>query len=373
METYRAIGVMSGTSLDGVDLAYCVFTKTANGWSFKILEATTRSYPENWKDSLKNAAKLSGDQLISFHMAYGHFLGNIVKDFIKNHKINKKDLLIASHGHTVFHKPDYGYTFQLGHGTAIVANTGCNTVSDFRSADVALGGQGAPLVPLADRELFADYDACMNLGGFTNISYDSNQHRIAFDICPLNFVLNRLVRNARIQGNVYDYPDQNNKNILDFDPSGRIAQSGNLDKELLLNLNSIPYYHQTPPKSLGEEWVNEFIQPLLSPSGAALEDLLNTFCHHAAYQIAKVINGIPNCNDVLISGGGAYNSFFLELLRKNVESHIALTIPENEIINFKEALIFAWLGILCMRKEHNCLASVTGASTNAIGGSIHWV
>ncbi len=363
MKTYRAIGIMSGTSLDGVDLAYCIFRKTDDVWLFDIIKANTIAYPADWKDKLKHAGQLTGDQLMSLHMAYGLFLGEQVSGFINDHQIDKKDLLVASHGHTVFHKPEHGYTFQLGHGAAIAASSGCNTISDFRSADMALGGQGAPLVPIADRELFGDYDACLNLGGFTNISYDLNQQRIAFDICPLNFVLNRLVRNARILDKT---------GILDFDPSGRIARSGLLDGELLEKLNGIPYYLQQPPKSLGEEWVNEWIQPLLERPDNQIKNLLHTFCHHAAFQIAEIIKRIPNCKNVLISGGGAYNSFFIELLRNNVGSHITLSIPEKQIIDFKEALIFAWLGVLCLRKEHNCLASVTGASKNVIGGSIHF-
>ncbi len=363
MKTYHAIGIMSGTSLDGVDLAYCVFRKTDDGWLFDITKANTIAYPANWTDKLKHAGQLTGDQLMSLHMAYGHFLGKQVSGFINDHHIDKKDLLVASHGHTVFHKPDQGYTFQIGHGAAIAASSGCNTVSDFRSADVALGGQGAPLVPIADRQLFAKYDACLNLGGFTNISFESGGQRIAFDICPLNFVLNRMVSNAQIQGNT---------GLLDFDPSGHIARSGLLDGELLRKLNGIPYYLQEPPKSLGEEWVNEFIQPLLSGTDSGVEDLLHTFCHHAAFQIAEIIKRIPNCKNVLVTGGGTYNSFFIELLKDNLGSHIKLSIPDKQIIDFKEALIFAWLGVLCLRKEHNCLASVTGASKNAIGGSIHF-
>ena len=373
MKTYNAIGIMSGTSRDGMDIAHCVFSESESGWKFDIMQATTKHYPQLWKDRLEGASKLSGDQLMLLHMEYGHYIGKCIKDFITTNPINTKDLIIASHGHTVFHKPDQGYTFQLGHGAAIAASSGYTTIADFRSADVALGGQGAPLVPLADKKLFSDHDACLNLGGFTNISYEADGKRIAFDICPLNFVINHLVRKASIPASSFeDSQHQHQGATLDFDPSGRIAQSGNLDKDLLLNLNSIPYYHQPPPKSLGEEWVNEFILPTINRPDTPLEDILQTFYHHAASRIAEVVHKIPNCKDVLITGGGAYNKYFFGLLQEYVSEAIDLYIPEPAIIDYKEALIFAWLGVLCMRKEHNCLASVTGATTNCICGSIHW-
>lgn len=352
----QAIGLMSGTSLDGLDICCATFERSETGkWTFKIDATEGFCYKD---PSLKyklgtGAQQMSALEFITFHSEYGFFLGECVNDFLKRHNNLHPDI-IASHGHTIFHEPNKKIMYQIGDGAAIAATTHIPTVSDFRRMDIMLGGQGAPLVPIGDRLLFSDYTFCLNIGGFSNISYEQNNKRIAFDISPVNYVINRYCR----------------KIGLEFDRNGEIARRGNIDQQLLQQLNALDYYHQEPPKSLGREWVEKHVFPLLDNSGLSLEDLLRTYYEHASYQLKVVIDKAQKGEHptLFVTGGGAYNTFLIERMKELTQCEIV--IPSAQILEYKEALIFAFLGALYMAGENSCLQSVTGASQDNIGGML---
>lgn len=341
-----AIGAMSGTSLDGIDLALCRFTSSDSGWSYGMLAAKTFEYSSVWKSKLQEAPNLSAQDFLLFHNEYGCYIGKLIHEFLKD---KEQPSLVASHGHTIFHQPKKKFTFQLGHGASIAATTGISTISDFRTLDVALGGQGAPLVPIGDKLLFREFDYCLNIGGFANISHQLNGDQLAFDICPANMVLNQLAQ-AKNQ---------------EFDFDGNIGASGQVNSELLSILNKLPYYQQNYPKSLGREWVESNLTPYLINSGLSIEDQAATIYEHITDQISLNlgVNG-----KLLITGGGAHNTFLMENLRRKTTCEI--TIPDPNLINFKEALIFAFLGVLAFEGQINVQATITGSSTDHIGGMV---
>lgn len=342
-----AVGLMSGTSLDGLDICYAEFLFENNQWHFNILQAETLPYEEDWYQQLNNAIKLSGEELMALHSEYGFYLGKKVKNFIQKNKIQNVDV-IASHGQTIFHQPNRKFTTQIGDGRAIKIETGIPVIYDFRSQDVLLGGNGAPLVPIGDEYLFAEYDACLNLGGFSNISLRSKGKRIAFDICPVNVVLNYFAQ----------------KFSEEYDEGGNFARQGEINYEQLEQLNQLEFYQQKHPKSLGMEWVNEFVIPVLTDSP---ENNLATFTEHIAVQISNTINAYK-IKKILITGGGTYNSYLIEKLKEKTKAEII--IPTKEIINFKEALIFAFMGVLRLNGLDNVLSSATGSKANHSSGII---
>lgn len=344
---------MSGTSLDGVDIALCEFHHVHQQWTFQILKAETIPYSEEWKNRLSGVEKGTAFDLALTDSDYGHLLGQLCKSFIDRQRI--KPDFIASHGHTIFHQPGQHLTCQIGRGSAIAAVCEIPVICDFRSLDVALGGQGAPLVPIGDHYLFPEYDFCLNLGGFANISFENNDQRIAFDICPVNIVLNYL----------------SGKIGSSYDKDGIHSRSGKINQELLSHLESLEYYHRPPPKSLGKEWVVEIIHPLLQSSGLPVRDQLATFSEHIALQIARVTRSEKSgkTGKILLTGGGTFNKFLIGKLEKYCVQRIV--IPPDFIVNYKEALIFAFLGILRWQNETNCLKSVTGAMKDSSGGAIY--
>lgn len=344
---FHAIGLMSGTSLDGLDICFAKFEKNST-WNFEIVKAETIPYSKNWENRLRNSIHLSSEELLELHSEYGFYLGKSVQDFIQKNQLTDIDL-IASHGHTVFHQPEKKFTLQIGDGRAIKLETNLPVIYDFRSQDVLMGGDGAPLVPIGDELLFSQYDACINIGGFSNISLKINGKRIAFDIAPVNIILNQLAQKF-------------NKN---FDENGDLARKGKMSKTLLSNLNALPFYHQPFPKSLGVEWCNENIFPLIE--NIETIDILTTFTEHAAQQISKVINK-HQLKNVLFTGGGTYNHYLIEKIREKTAADII--IPENDIIEYKEALIFALMGVLRLTNEVNILASATGSLHNHSSGII---
>jgi anhydro-N-acetylmuramic acid kinase len=346
MKALTVIGVMSGTSLDGLDLVCCTFSNYNNQWNYSLQAATTIPYNEVWLKRLSNLHKQPMFVLPKTDAFYGKYIGQCINSFIKQNNIQPN--LIASHGHTIFHNPAENYTTQIGSGAAIYAETGIATVCDFRSVDVALGGQGAPLVPLGDELLFYNYNCFLNLGGFANISYTSAGVRKAFDICACNIVLNQI---AHTLG-------------LPFDDSGNVARSGNIDEQLLNELNALPYYQKLGAKSLGREWVEQNIFPIFYKYTASPEDLLCTFCEHAAIQIGPTLH-----QQTLVTGGGAYNQFLIERIQAYAKA--SLHIPKDNIIQFKEAIIFAFLGVLNISGINNALTSVTQAKQSSIGGALY--
>ena len=347
---FTVIGVMSGTSLDGLDIACCRFTFAKNTWHYAIDQAETVPYTTAWKKRLSSVERLSALDLALTDTEYGHLVGRLVKDFIRRKRV-KADF-VASHGHTIFHQPHKGMTFQIGLGAAIAAECGLTVVSDFRTSDVAMGGQGAPLVPVGDRHLFGQYTYCLNLGGFANISFESRSKRIAYDICPVNIVLNHLAGKAG----------------MEYDQGGSLASQGKLNLDLLSALDRLPYYSQKPPKSLGKEWVISEFFPVLNCFRIPLKDKLYTVCSHMAFMIASATRSHEK-GTILVTGGGAYNRFLVENLR--MQTPHTLFIPDNLTVSFKEALIFAFLGVLRMTGQPNALRSVTGAKHDTIGGAVY--
>ncbi|MFD2568073.1 anhydro-N-acetylmuramic acid kinase [Pseudotenacibaculum haliotis] len=342
----HAIGLMSGTSLDGIDLVYVYFPSQRED-EFEIIASQTIDYSPEWKLKLKTAIDLNEKALIELDAAYGRFLGEQINKFIHQHEIQTIDF-IASHGHTIFHQPEKGITKQIGNGQYIADATNFLVVCDFRTQDVQLGGQGAPLVPIGDRILFSNYDACVNLGGFANISYEQGSNRIAFDICPVNVVLNHYSQ----------------KLGYEYDNGGILASQGKVNTKILSELNSMAYYEKSPPKSLGIEWVNDKIFPVVETLKDH-RDVLRTFVEHVTVQIA---NSIGQFQKVLFTGGGVFNEFLIENLKRKVNAEIA--IPSKTIVDYKEALIFALLGKLRLEEKSNCLSSVTGAKRDHSSGQI---
>ncbi|MEO9570734.1 MAG: anhydro-N-acetylmuramic acid kinase [Polaribacter sp.] len=342
-----AIGLMSGTSLDGIDLVYVKFDKKKYQ-NFEILHSETVSYSKEWMFTLQNAIHFSSSDLKKLDVNYGKHLGSVINSFIKKFRIDLIDF-IASHGHTVLHQPEKGITLQVGSGKEIANVTKQKVVCDFRTQDVELGGQGAPLVPVGDELLFSDYDYCLNLGGFSNISYHKEGKRIAFDICPVNIVLNKYAKELGFE----------------YDDKGKIAASGTFLMQLESELRMLDYYKQLPPKSLGLEWVQKEIFSRLESSKRKPEDLLRTFTDHIAREIAKVL---PKGVKVLVTGGGAFNEYLIYKI--NFNKKVNLIIPSIELTDFKEALVFAFLGLLRIDNQVNCLSSVTGAQKDHSSGKV---
>lgn len=350
------LGVMSGTSLDGLDLALCRFINSDRKWNYDIISAETILYPEFWQLNLRNACQLNGEELLLLNNSYGNFIGHSVKKFLSG---KEKPELIASHGHTIFHQPEKRLTFQLGNGACIAASSSITTICDFRNLDVALGGNGAPLVPIGDMYLFPEYEYCLNIGGFANISYKTEHKQntksskvIAYDICPANIILNIL----------------SGEKGASFDKNGDIGKRGNINSALLEELDSLNYYKMKPPKSLGREWMENEMLPVVQSYNIPTEDKLRTVYEHIAKQISA---SVKNKGSILITGGGAKNRFLIERISFFCKNPVH--IPSPDIIDFKEALIFAFLGALCLNNQTNCLASVTGAEKDNIGGVLYRV
>ncbi|ARV06388.1 anhydro-N-acetylmuramic acid kinase [Polaribacter sp. SA4-10] len=342
-----SIGLMSGTSLDGIDLVYAEFAVN-NYIKFKILHSETVSYSRKWKETLQNAIHFSSDDLQRLDIEYGVLLGDVINDFIDKFSIENIDF-VASHGHTILHQPEKGITLQIGNGQIIADKTKQKVVCDFRTQDVKLGGQGAPLVPIGDELLFGNYDFCVNLGGFSNVSFNKEGKRIAFDICPVNIVMNLYAQ----------------KLGFEYDESGEIASRGKINTVLLNKLNSLDFYDKEPPKSLGLEWVQQKIFPLIDSLETDVSSVLRTFVAHIAIQVSKVI---ANNNSVLMTGGGVFNQFLIKCIEE--KSNIKIEVLNSEIINFKEALVFSFLGLLKLDSQVNCLSSVTGSKMDHSSGEV---
>jgi len=350
---YNVIGLMSGTSLDGVDLAHITFHLDNNKWSFEILESETIGYSENWINKLKVAVDYSDAELEKLNQDYTKLLASIIVAFVDKHHIENLDA-VCSHGHTILHQPKNGITLQIGNLPEIAAFTNQTVVCNFRVQDVKLGGQGAPLVPIGDRILFSDYDYCMNLGGFSNVSFEQNGERIAFDISPVNTVLNFYA----------------NQLGLKYDDKGQLSRTGIINKLLLNELNSLEYYNQPFPKSLGFEFVKGVVLPIIEKYEIRIEDKLRTFTEHIAYQTSLALP--TKKGSLFITGGGAYNDFIIERVQSYL-TEMKIIIPSAKILEYKEALIFALLGILKLRGEINTLCSVTGAKMDHSSGEIYTV
>lgn len=350
MRDFKVIGLMSGSSLDGLDIAYINFSHDKKRWFFQILEAGNIPYTNYWKERLSEAYNQKPEDLKQLDIEYGRYIGDITKKFISKYEMSPK--LIASHGHTIFHRPEERFTLQIGDGQEIANATGIMTINDFRTEDVKKGGQGAPLVPIGDKYLFADYPICLNIGGIANLSYDVDGKRIAYDICIANQLLNYLA--GRLG---YDY-----------DKNGEFARKGAVDQELFNKLNDNKYYCQKAPKSLGREFFENVQREFIDSCSSDTKDLLATATEHIAYQIVKATEHL-DATKMLISGGGAKNDYLIERISRLSKHEIV--IPDSMIIDYKEALIFAFLGVLKMEGKVNVLSSVTGAESDGSNGKVY--
>lgn len=360
---YRCIGLMSGSSLDGLDIAFVEFHENAGKWTYSILEADCYPYPESWTARLKNAITLSALDYQLLHTDYGHYLGQQVNHFINRHNLQYKVALIASHGHTTFHIPARKMTAQLGDGAAIAAETQLPVVTDLRALDVAFGGQGAPIVPIGEKLLLNDYDYFLNLGGIANISFNSKNPDtayIAFDVCPANRVLNLLA----------------NEVGREYDEGGQMAATGKVNFPLLEELNSLDYYAQPYPKSLANDFGTDTVYPIIKKAGLSPEDAIRTYSEHIIYQIGRSIGPAGHEHTkgrLLITGGGAFNDFLVGGLQRVLkEPGIEVVVPDKNLVNYKEALIMALIGVLRWRQEYTVISTVTGAGRDSIGGAL-WI
>ncbi|TAH25402.1 MAG: anhydro-N-acetylmuramic acid kinase [Cytophagales bacterium] len=356
------IGLMSGTSLDGLDIALVKFNfQKDNYWKHETIATKTINYSTKEQKRLAEASISSPIDLIKTSNWFGDFCGDAINEFIKFHQVNID--FIASHGHTVFHMPAEHYTLQIGNGANIYAKTAIPVIADFRTVDIALGGQGAPLVPIGDKLLFSDFELCLNLGGIANISFEKNKEYIAYDICPINIVLNYLCKQISPE--------------LAYDNEGGIAQSGVIIPLLLKKLNSLDYYHAPYPKSLGKEWVDKDFFPIIKQFELEkVADLLHTCVVHFSEQIARVAldfsaSSVKKKPNLLVTGGGAFNKFLIHHIEQRLGNHIELVVPDSKIINYKEAIIFSFLGLLRICNSTNAIQSVTGARQDSIGGAIY--
>jgi anhydro-N-acetylmuramic acid kinase len=354
---YKAIGIMSGSSLDGLDIAYVNLHETGGKWNYEIIAAECYKYTAEWKKELFHATQLSALDYQLLHTDYGRYIGEHVNQFIETYSLHRKVDIIASHGHTSFHLPQQKMTAQLGDGSAVAAVTQLPVVSDLRALDIAHGGQGAPLVPIGEKLLFDEYNYFLNIGGIANITAKNKEGYIAFDVCSANKVLNML---AEEKG-------------LEYDAEGKIAALGSIDENLLNELNALEYYQQLFPKSLANSFGTEVVHALIKKSNIGIENALRTYVEHIAIQVTHALQttGVQSPAKLLITGGGAFNLLLLERLRSLLEKQLIEVIaPDAKLIEYKEALIMALIGVLRWREEANVLSSVTGASQNSIGGAL---
>jgi anhydro-N-acetylmuramic acid kinase len=361
---YRTIGLMSGSSLDGLDIVFAELEESRGIWNYDFKAAKCIAYDAGRKQQLADAKNLDAYNYFLLHAEFGKFLAASVNSFIEENNLFHQVQLITSHGHTVFHAPQLGVTTQLGCGATLAALTGINVVCDLRNMDVALGGEGAPIVPLGEKLLFPGFDFYLNIGGIANISFHHDENFFAFDICAANRVLNMLAADAG----------------KEYDEDGKMAAAGKITAVLLEQLNQQEYYRLPSPKSLSNNFGTEILYPLIQTFNINTNDALRTYAEHISMQIQLAVknsieeNGMnQSAYKILITGGGALNGFLIELIKDKLsDAGVEVVIPQHNIIMYKEALIMGLLGVLRWREENTVLASVTGASRNSIGGAV-WI
>lgn len=347
MAKHRVLGVMSGSSLDGLDLALCSFQEGQGRWKHAIEDAVTVPFGGDTRGRLMNAMGADGLELARLHRDLGIRIGEESRDFLAGRHVD----LIASHGHTIFHQPAEGLTFQAGCGAHIAAITGRPTACDLRTLDVALGGQGAPLVPMGELLLFPDHRAFLNIGGICNISLHIDGKMTGYDVCIGNQALNELAAEAG----------------MPYDARGATARTGRIMQDLLDQLDALPFHQQPPPRSLGREWFDAAVKPLIADTRIPVADRLRSTVEHIAGQLAHAL--LPAEGPVLVTGGGAHNSFLAERLAALAK--VPVDVPGPKLVDFKEALVFALLGLLRWQGRPNTLAGVTGASRDSSGGALY--
>lgn len=348
---------MSGSSMDGLDLAYCSIEETGGRWSYQIHKTSCISFDANWIAKLQTISGFSAKDLLLTHTAFGKWMGEAILSFIETNHLEHKIHLIASHGHTVFHEPALGMTFQMGDGASIAAITKLPVVSDLRNMDIALGGQGAPIVPIGEKLFWNEFTYFLNIGGICNLTSNSDDKHIAFDVSPANRVLNLLCHEIE----------------KPFDENGQEASLGNLNEALLNELNALDYYQLSFPKSLSNEFGTEVIIQLMNQYSIPVRDKLKTMCVHISIQVKNAVKLCParDGSKMMITGGGAFNNFLISLLQEELKAlQVEVILPEKELIEYKEALVMALIGVLRWREENNVMSSVTGAVRSSVGGAL---
>jgi anhydro-N-acetylmuramic acid kinase len=359
---YKAIGLMSGSSMDGLDIAYVHLHETGGKWSVEIQHTACYPFPANWMERLRSATQLPALDYLLLHTDFGHYLGESVNKFIAHFGLEHKVDMVASHGHTSFHLPMRGMTHQLGDGAAIAAETRLPVITDLRAMDTAFGGQGAPIVPIGEKLLLGEYGFLLNLGGIANLSFKAGDRYFGFDVCPANRVLNLLVQPLG----------------LAMDEDGALAAAGVTDQGLLDDLQQLDYYGLPYPKSLANDFGTDLVYPLVAGRGLRTEDALHTFIEHIAIQVASNISAIAlkesidlNGHQMLVTGGGALNNYLVSRLVVHLEPlGVSVVVPDRQLVEYKEAVIMALIGVLRWREEYNVLSTVTGARRDSIGGAL---
>lgn len=354
---YNVIGLMSGSSLDGLDIVFVNFQENSGKWTYTIECAGCLEYTKEWHTKLETAIHLPAKEYMLLHTAYGNYTGKKINEFIEMNELHHKVNLVGSHGHTTFHEPQKGMTHQLGDGATIAAVTKLPVVSDLRNLDVAFGGQGAPIVPMGEKLLFPDYHFFLNIGGIANISAVDEGNFIAYDVCAANRILNMLAQT----------------NFEAFDEDGKMAAAGEIHQGLLEKLNSLEYYKMPFPKSLANDFGTDEVFPLIQTFLLSPEDALSTYCEHIAIQIRNALSPFIKTSGekLMITGGGAFNTYLIERISVHLNRiGVEVFIPGEETVAYKEALIMALLGLLRWREQNTVLSSVTGASRNSIGGAL---
>lgn len=349
------IGCMSGSSLDGLDMTLCQFQLHDGKADWSITAAETQSFPEDLRQALKTAPQLDGFTLQKLHADFGVFIGQSLRRWMERHHL-KADY-IASHGHTVFHDPAKHFTLQIGSGAHIAFHAGVDTITDFRSADIAAGGQGAPFAPVADKDLFPGYDGYINLGGIANISIVTPEGlRKGWDVGPCNQALNHLAEKAG----------------RSFDPNGSMAASGKIIPSLLQTLvQSFPFEDGQPKGLSNAEVAQQWLKKLVAEEGDVKDALATTTEAIAIMMTDHVKRSITGSCRILVTGGGAHNTHLMERLAHHGGLEIEWVVPSRDIVDFKECLLMAWLGYLRVHHQPFGLPPFTGASTDTIGGAIY--
>lgn len=358
---YNVIGVSSGSSLAGLDLVFTALTEVRGKWEYEIRAAVRLPYTPEWEEKLSGAADLPARDYMLLHSEYGHFTGHAIKSFIHDNQLDHQVHFIVTHGHTIFHVPSQKMTAQLGDGAAIAAVTGLSVISDLRAMDVALGGKGAPLFPLAEQLLFPDFTYRLNLGENATLAAQLNGAFAAFDICPCNYILDSL---AATLGRAYD-------------EDGQLAAGGVTDAPLLESLNGLAFYRESYPRTIASKFGTGTVLPLIQKHQLSTQGKLNTYVKHIAAQIAGTLGSLQQDKTqeapatLLLTGGGIFNGFLIKSIQEALQPlNITITIPEEPTSKFRTPLMVALLGALRWRQEINAFASVTGAEKDSVGGAL---
>ncbi len=377
--TYKCIGLMSGTSLDGIDAA--LVNVATDGNSVRFLYGIIRPFSDSLRErlmALAHSKKVNKEELVRMDALMGHLLSDVVEELLKESGMETEDILmVASHGQTIGHysdkKDQFGhstaFTLQIGDGDVIAARTGIPVVSDFRRRDMAMGGEGAPLIPLLDSLLFQDIEqnrCCLNIGGIANVTVLSagGGAPMAFDTGPGNCLSDLAV--VRLIGRG-----------LRFDPGGENALGGEIHNEIVDRAMADAYFTQPPPKSTGREYFDEkFLNFLLGMErDAPFGDMVATISCLTPRSIADALHSFVPVDDfpkeMIVSGGGVHNRFFMEKLKAFLPEMNVVSSGEYGIDpDFKEAMGFALMGYRTMKGLPSSIPGVTGARLPQILGKI---